>query len=351
MTTKRNIGPGTSGLLLGGVALVLLVLSGCGRHEDPWDEATGEGPKVLVSFPPLYCFTKKVAGDHAKVLSLLTTVGPHDYNPSSSDAIKPMKADLFLVNGLTLDDWVSTVANSSGNPKFIKDREKFLISVSEKLAEPKDAEKEAKDKTSFTRLKFGHHHDHDEGADAHKGHSHGTWDPHAWLGIAPAKKMVEEIRDELTKLAPQHKKEFADNAAKYLQELDRLQKKGDELFAGKTNRKIIAMHDSMKYFARSFGLEVIDSIQPQPGAPVSNPKMKQLIDRCREEKIRVIAVEPQFSDKDAKQLQEQLRKEGVAIDLVTFDTLETVDPEHAHDPDHYVRVMEKNITDLAAKLQ
>ena len=37
----------------------LLSLVGCSRSPDPWGE--GKSLKVLVSFPPLYCFTKGVA--------------------------------------------------------------------------------------------------------------------------------------------------------------------------------------------------------------------------------------------------------------------------------------------------
>src|SRR5688572_18859068 len=84
--------------LLASVAL----WAGCSRPTDAWEEADGEGTKVLVSFPPLYCFTKKVAGDHAKVISLTQTVGAHHYTPTSHDVITASKADVFLVNGLRL---------------------------------------------------------------------------------------------------------------------------------------------------------------------------------------------------------------------------------------------------------
>src|SRR3974390_1375524 len=83
--------------------LMAVALSSCGSPRSPWETVPGGSKHVLVSFPPLYCFAKNVAGDHAKVLSLLTTVGPHDYPPSASDALKVRKADLFLINGLELD--------------------------------------------------------------------------------------------------------------------------------------------------------------------------------------------------------------------------------------------------------
>jgi zinc transport system substrate-binding protein len=340
------------GIKISGVAVFLMVLTGCGRHEDPWEKVAGEGPKVLVSFPPLYCFTKKVAGEHAKVLSLLTKVGPHDYSPSASDAIKSVKADVFLVNGLTLDDWVTKVANSSGNPKFKKDRDNFLVHVGEFLPKSKDEKKDARDKNSDTLLKFGHDHDHDHGhAHAHAGHSHGEYDPHVWLGIAPAKSLVKNMSVKLGELAPEHKGEYEANAAKYIVELENLQAYGEELFKDKKNRKIIATHDSMKYFARSFGLTVLDNIQPQAGVEASNKDLQRLIEICKKENVRVITVEPQYGETTAKTLQKQLKDQGVEVELVTFDTLETVNPEHAADPDYYMRKMRDNIKALADKMQ
>ena len=71
----------------------------CGRR--------GAKSGFLVSFPPLYCFTKNVAGDNVDVRCLLTTQGPHDFQPQHHDVELARKADLIFINGLGLDEWVS----------------------------------------------------------------------------------------------------------------------------------------------------------------------------------------------------------------------------------------------------
>src|SRR5207244_3176130 len=87
------------------VALLALALGmavtvlGCSHGDDPW-EGLGGPPRVLVSFPPLYCFAKNVGGEDAAVLSLLQNQGPHDYEPTAEDSRKVVKANLFLINGL-----------------------------------------------------------------------------------------------------------------------------------------------------------------------------------------------------------------------------------------------------------
>src|SRR4051812_31357677 len=107
------------GMILGILLFItaLGTLPGCGSAGKPWDAVPGGPPRVLVSFPPLYCFTKSVAGDDCAVLSLLTTAGPHDHKADQADALAVNKADLFLINGLGLDDFVPKVVNSSKNPR------------------------------------------------------------------------------------------------------------------------------------------------------------------------------------------------------------------------------------------
>src|SRR3954469_25064549 len=88
------------------IALILFGLlgPGCSTARDPWASAGKDRKRVLASFAPLYCFAVNIAGDHAQVMCLTTTTGPHDYAASPRDALKVAGADLFLYNGLGLDN-------------------------------------------------------------------------------------------------------------------------------------------------------------------------------------------------------------------------------------------------------
>src|SRR5207247_9548281 len=71
------------------LVLPLVGFAGCGSPPNPWDGVPGGPTRVLLSCPPLYCFAKQVAGPHAAVLCLATTVGPHHYEPTREGALKP----------------------------------------------------------------------------------------------------------------------------------------------------------------------------------------------------------------------------------------------------------------------
>jgi zinc transport system substrate-binding protein len=315
--------------LLGG----LLLAPGCKQASDPWPPT--KAPRVLTSFAPLYCFALNVAGDHAAVLTLLSTTGPHDYQPSSHDSLLLRRADLFFINGLGLDDQLATkLKNASGN------RQLRLIELGEGIPQGQLARATQED-----------------GADHHAGHSHGhahgSYDPHVWLGIPEAICMVERIRDELKGLDAAHVKEYEQRAGDYIARLNTLQTEGKAALAGKTQRKLITFHESLQYFARSFDLTIAGTIQPRPGVDPDPVQISQLVQRCREQKIMVIAVEPQYQQNTAaRTLLQEIQKKGLPeARSVIVDPLETVsDVKDLENPGYYEQVIRHNLRNLAEAL-
>src|SRR5205823_2115 len=84
------------------------------------------------------------------------------------------------------------------------------------------------------------------------GHDHhGRWDPHVWLGIPQAIRMVEQIRDDLKKVDGDHADHYDKNAADYIASLKELQAYGKKELAKLKDVPVITFHESMDYFAAS----------------------------------------------------------------------------------------------------
>jgi ABC-type Zn uptake system ZnuABC Zn-binding protein ZnuA len=311
--------------------------AGCGAPPSPWEGVPGGAKHVLVSFPPLYCFTRSVAGPDAKVLCLLTTVGPHDYQPTAADALKVRKADLFLVNGLGLDDFITRLVDSSGNTRVKVVRVAEAIPEKELLAMDEEDEHDHKDK-----------HAHQE---AH-GHSHGEHDPHVWLGLPQAVVMVNHIRDELIAIDPEHKSGYTRRAADYVQELQKLLEQGRKELEGKKNRRLITTHESLGYFARAFNLQIVGAIQVRAGVEPDAGKLKTLADLAKRDQVHVIAVEPQYMQArtGANALIREIGPQGKQVEVIEIDPLETI--PHAADLHEgtYVSKIKANIDALAKAL-
>jgi ABC-type Zn uptake system ZnuABC Zn-binding protein ZnuA len=275
-----------------------------------------------------------VAGENAFVLCLLTTQGPHDYHYNPLDQVKLRGADLFVANGLTLDD------------EF----------VNRMLRNNKNSALKALNLGAFlehdhpTLLLEGQEHE-EEGGGKHR---HGPHDPHLWLGPPQAMVMTNLIAAELARIDPANKTGYEARAAKFCDELKKLEEYGKNAFKDKKNKNIVTQHESLAYFAKAFDLHIVGSIQAFPGTDPDAAGMKNLIALCEKEKVKVFAVEPQYSAKQAEVLQNTLKKKHLEVRIVQIDPLETATiPEGSWmnpDPSFYLQMMRHNIDMLARAL-
>lgn len=317
------------------LCLTLLVpfAAGCTSSQaDPWGE--GSSPKVLVSFPPLYSLVASVGGDDIRLRSLYTTQGPHSHGDPAVSMLKlAAKSDAMFLNGLGLDERLaSKLRNASGNRSWNE------VNLGETI------ERAHKDRLREGRC------EHDHGEAGHEDHDHG-WDPHIWLDIRISKHMVEIIRDELTRIDPAHKDGYSRRAAETTARLDALRAEGLAKLKGKSQRSIIAFHDSLNYFADCFDLKIAGAVMVEPGVEPGRKKLDQLVALCVKDDVRVIAVEPQFpKNTSARVVLEALKAKGIDAVFVEVDPLETAASADLT-ADLYEKVIRRNLDNLAAVLQ
>jgi zinc transport system substrate-binding protein len=316
-------------LLIPVVLLSLAGLPGCHQTPDPWPEKPG--PRVLTSFAPLYCFALNVAGEDANVLCVMGETGPHEFDPTPRDAAAVKRADLFVINGLDLDDTVARKMKRGGQNSALE-----IVMASDGI--PKDRLVEG-------TCNCGHEKHEKEDAD------HVHIDPHVWLGIPEAIKMVEKIRDELKLKDPAHATGYDKRAVAYVERLNKLHADGREILKGKRERKLLAFHDSLRYFARALDLEIVDSIEAAPGSEPDAKTLSELVKKCKETGVRHIAVEPQYdSNTSAKVILRELRSKGIEAEFVIVDPIETA-PASELNAEFYEKRMRENLSRLAEKLK
>ncbi len=322
-----------SRFLLGTVFAIAVAIPflGCNAKPSPhWPQANG--PRVAVSFPPLYCFAANVVGDAGSVQSVLTSQGPHHADTNVQERVILEEADLFFVNGLGLDDGLARSLIASTGNKNLK-----IIELGEKIPE------------KFLLASDGTccHHD-DEPGHAHN-HTH---DAHIWTSPVVAQKLVEEIRTAMRTANSSQTAAYDKNAAEYLAKLKKLTDDGKAMLKGKKDRNIVTMHGSMNYFANAFDLVVVGVIQKTPGQEPNPNDLKALIADCVKNKVRVIAVEPQYGSQGAPQrIKEELERAGIAdVQIVELDNMETAVPAELN-RGWYETKMRANLETLAKVLK
>ena len=154
------------------------------------------------------------------------------------------------------------------------------------------------------------HHEHH----AHEGHSHEE-DPHIWLSPENAALMAENICRGLCQHYPQYQGVFQSNLPGLLEQLASLQAYGEQELAGLSCREMIPFHDGFSYFARSFGLTIVEAVEEESGSEASAKELIHLIELVREHGLPAIFVEKNGSGSAASILSRETGAKVYTLDM------------------------------------
>ncbi len=135
-------------------------------------------------------------------------------------------------------------------------------------------------------------------------HNHGKKDPHIWTTPKNVKIIAQNIYSSLIKQDRQNEEYFRANLDKFLQHADDTDKKIRAIL-GQQQRKFMVFHPAWGYFAKEYNLIQmpieIEGKEPKP------KELKQLIQQAKKEGISAIFTAPEFSEKTAKQIANELK--------------------------------------------
>ena len=216
-------------------------LAGCSGDEKPaasppTSGAAGACPTtpvaVVVSVDQWGDIVSELGGECAKVTTVLasSSVDPHDYEPSPSDAATFKGAQMVVINGGHYDEWASKLASTSApNAPVVN-----AIEVSGVEGQDHGAEAQGQD----------------GGGDGHEGEGN----PHAWYSPTAVTAVADAVTAEFKKLAPDGASYFDQRRG----DLTKTLKPYDDLVASikaKASGKTYAATESVfDYMAAAVGL-------------------------------------------------------------------------------------------------
>lgn len=311
MRLPRNSTAPVAFIAAGIVAFVLIaLLTPNSRAADP---APGK-IRVICSMAPFASWAANVAGDVAVVETLLPAdVGPHDFQFRPRDLKRIQSADLIVLNGLGIEEWLDKPLRANA-----KELEKKLIRTSDGLRSELIFEVSKLEVSSGGKKKGQDHHGHAHGDQEGGSHGGEQPNPHVWLDPILAKHGVSNILAGLIRVDPANADMYRRNAAAYLTRLDALDKEVRQSIDGFSNRSIVTFHDAFPYFTRRYGLDLVGVIEEVPGVEPSPKYLSALLKVVRSRKVKALFTEPQFSPKLASRLAKDL---GIVVE--ELDVLET----------------------------
>ena len=215
---------------------------------------------------------RQAGGNEVRVTSLVPAgADPHTYSPTPSDVRAIAGADLVVMNGLGVDDWLTPLLAEA----------KLSASALVQLGpnEPGVAYLAGTDGT-------------------------GSVNPHLWMNVAYAELYVKRIVAALQAAAPAKQAALQASGDAYLARLAALDTaiRAQIATIPPANRKLVSYHDAFPYFAAAYGLTIVGSVVPSPGQDPSAGQVAALIDAIRASGVKAIFSEAQFNPKVEQQL-------------------------------------------------
>ena len=244
-------------------ALALLLVAGCGS-EDRGGDLT-----VVATTTQAADFARVVGGPRADVHGLLRPGGdPHDYEPRPSDLRRVAEADVVVRSGGEVDEWMDDILEQAGG--------------------------DAKEVTLLGAA--------------------GPGDPHWWQDVHATQTAVGSLANALAGADPEGAAGYRARGDRYAARLRRL----DRAIAAcvrrvpPPERRLVTTHDSLRRFARRYGVEVIGTVIPgrSTQAQPSARDVDDLVRRIKDQHVRAVFPESALNPKLERAV---AREAGVSV--------------------------------------
>jgi zinc/manganese transport system substrate-binding protein len=289
------------------LAVLWFVLAGSGGGS-----LAAEAPvRVVVSFSILEDIVHEVGGSDVAVTSLVgRNANEHVFEPSPDQVRLLARAQLFVVNGLGLEGWLTRLIQSARYQGPVVVATEGIVPITTT---------EADEKTP-------------------------TLDPHAWQDVRNGVVYAGNIAHALAGADLAHAENYRQRLRDYRAQLEALDREVRENLGmiSAEKRRVITTHDAFAYYGRAYGVAFM---APEGLNTESEPSAKTvaaLIRRIRREGIKALFLE---NISDRRLMEEIARETGAKLGPPLYsDALSAPDGPAPS----YIRMIEHNTAALRA---
>ena len=257
------------------VLAIVLVVSGGDSEDSIQNEQL---PTVYATFYPYYEFARGVAGDVISTEQLAPDGAQiHDWEPDVQDIINVHEAIALVFSNPEAETYVNKLVTM---PEFTNTK---FISASPYI----DDYEEHKDKIS-----------------------------HSWLDPIDVINQVNIIRDSLSEVDPANAATYAQNAQKYIAQLETLDTRFQKELSNCKDHTIITFHNSYTHLANRYGLKVF-GIASSHHAESSANAVASMIEYAKTSNAQAI-----FTDELGDARHERAAAEEIGVKVIRLSTLE-----------------------------
>ncbi|MCD7905540.1 MAG: zinc ABC transporter substrate-binding protein [Clostridiales bacterium] len=270
-------------------ALAALVLGGCSA------ENGGEKLKICTSFYAMYDFASEIGGDRVEIKNLVPNgAEPHEWEPTIGAMISLENADIFIYNGLGMEDFADKVKSSAGEGLV-------YVEASEGCDILYGNEEE-------------HGREHEEDEEEERSHGISDADPHVWLYPYNALKEAENICEAFCLCDVKNEDYYRENLRVFEEKIIALDEAYKEGLKDVKSRDIVVSHGAYGYICEAYGLNQ-SAVEGMSGNSDPSPrKVREIYDYIRENNIDCIFYESLTGSRTAAAISEDL---GISLYPIT----------------------------------
>lgn len=250
---------------------------------------------VVVTTPDLAAIAREVGGDKIEITTLArSTEDPHFVDAKPSFIVKLNRADALLEGGAELEvGWLPTLLQGARNEKLQSGQPGRI------LGNQGIAMREVP-----TTL------------DRSQGDIHAAGNPHYLVDPENVKIVAQHLAAAFGQLDAANSGFYSANASKFIAALDAKLAGWQAQLAPFKGQHVVAYHNSWVYFAERFGFQIDLFLEPKPGIPPSPAHLASIITKMKEEKARVIIVDPYLNRKTAETVARST--DATVVDVAQF---------------------------------
>lgn len=258
--------------------------------------------KIVTSFYPIYIMAMNLTDgiEDVKVDNMADKyIGCiHDYTLTTADLKKFEDANIFIENGMGMENFSGKIINSYPDIKVINSSEKI---------------------TSYIK-------DENENTNAH-----------FWTGIENYILQVETIAGKLIEIDSKNAEKYEENKNKYISELEKLKKEYENKLADLKDEKVISLNETFSYLFLDLEMNEILIETDHEQSSLSAENVKELIDKIKKENIKYIVIGKNDSKLNAETLARETNAKIYRLnDCMSGD----------NDKNSYINAMKENLETL-----
>ena len=272
--------------------LTVILVSGCTKKEE-----NNGNIKIVTSFYPIYIMSENIIDGAQNVeLSNMTDSYAgciHDYTLKPADLKKIETANIFIENGLGLENFNDKLINSNKNLDIVN-----------------------------------------SSANINGLEDEGELNGHVWTSLSNYIIQIKEITKNLKEKDPENSEVYQRNSDEYQKKILDLKKKYDDELQGLEGKKAVVLNESFAYLLNDLKMETIEIHTDHEESTISAERLKETINEMKENDINIIIIDKNDNEKNAETLKKETGAKIYKLDSCLTGNL---------DKNSYINSMNENL--------